>query len=548
MRNIIIMRSFIFLNRKIRRLLLLLVTIFLCVRMMGETIISDSISNPIRTGFHPDPSICRVGEDYYLVTSSFTWFPGLPIYHSRDLTNWSLIGHALTNPKAIDFNGMTDNDGIWAPTLRYHNGTFYLITTAHGCGGNFYMTAKNPAGPWSDPVWLKDAPGIDPSLFFDVDGRCYYTGNRWDFKSAWPAQCAVWMQELDLQKRCLVGERKTLAYGHAANAKYAEGPHLYKIEDHYLLLMAEGGSDYNHAVTALTAKSLWGPYVPCTVNPVLTHRHLGKDYPVQSLGHADLVQTPTGDWYAVFLGKRIVEGGLVPLGRETFLCEVSFQKGEPIFNPGIGVIGNRLKRPPLPWTPVSKTDKQNDFESSALSPEWATMRVPKQPFHHFADGNLFLSLRPEMADSLVCPSMLLRRVHSHNFSATTTMSFSTRRANEWAGLVLYRTAKGYYSLLKGKNEIRLTKVLLGKKTIIATLPWKEKSVILRLVAKGATLTFYAGLSNDMLYQVGEVQSVDAVSDNKVNRFNGTGVGIYATSNGKQSINKASYQWFEYKEE
>ena len=176
------------------------------------------------------------------------------------------------------------------------------------------------------------------------------------------------------------------------------------------------------------------------------------------------------------------------------------------------------------------------------------MRIPEQPFHHFADGNLFLSLRPEMADSLVCPSMLLRRVHSHNFSATTTMSFSTRRVNEWAGLVLYRTAKGYYSLLKGKNEIRLTKVLLGKRTIIATLPWKEKSVILRLVAKGATLTFYAGLSNDMLYQVGEVQSVDAVSDNKVNRFNGTGVGIYATSNGKQSINKASYQWFEYKEE
>lgn len=163
-------------------------------------------------------------------------------------------------------------------------------------------------------------------------------------------------------KRCLVGERKTLAYGHAANAKYAEGPHLYKIKDHYLLLMAEGGSDYNHAVTALTAKSLWGPYVPCTVNPVLTHRHLGKDYPVQSLGHADLVQTPTGDWYAVFLGKRIVEGGLVPLGRETFLCEVSFQNGEPIFNPSIGVIGNRLKRPPLPWTPVSKTDKQNDLK------------------------------------------------------------------------------------------------------------------------------------------------------------------------------------------
>ncbi|WP_458782944.1 beta-xylosidase family glycoside hydrolase, partial [Phocaeicola dorei] len=208
-------------------------------------------------------------------------------------------------------------------------------------------------------------------------------------------------------------------------------------------------------------------------------------------------------------------------------------------------IGNRLKRPPLPWTPVSKASKQNDFEGPALSPEWVTMRIPEQPFHHFAGGGLSLSLRPEMADSLVCPSMLLRRVHSHNFSATTTMSFSTRRANEWAGLVLYRTANGYYSLLKGKNEIRLTKVLLGQKTVIATLPWKEKSVVLRMVAKGATLRFYAGLSNDTFHQVGEIQSVDAVSDNKVNRFNGTGVGIYATSYAQKSNAEARFDSFEY---
>lgn len=233
---------------------------------------------------------------------------------------------------------MTDNDGIWAPTLRYHNGTFYLITTAHGCGGNFYMTTKNPAGPWSDPVWLKDAPGIDPSLFLMRTDAVIIQAIAGILRAhglpSVPYGCRSWTSKKMSGRRT-----KTLAYGHAANAKYAEGPHLYKIEDHYLLLMAEGGSDYNHAVTALTAKSLWGPYVPCTVNPVLTHRHLGKDYPVQSLGHADLAQTPTGHWYAVFLGKRIVEGGLVPLGRETFLCEVSFQNGKPIFNPGIGVIG-----------------------------------------------------------------------------------------------------------------------------------------------------------------------------------------------------------------
>ncbi len=146
--------------------------------------ISKYYDNPVLSGFNPAPSICRVNDDYYMVTSSFIWYPGIPIYHSKDLVNWEVIGHAIDRPDMIDMNGLNDNDGIWAVTIRYHNGIFYLITTAHKNGEHFYITATDPKEPWSAPVWLKDTAGIDPSLFWDDDGRCYYTGNFWDFKKS----------------------------------------------------------------------------------------------------------------------------------------------------------------------------------------------------------------------------------------------------------------------------------------------------------------------------------------------------------------------------
>ena len=213
-----------------------LILVLTCLSILAKAQNSPvNFQNPILPGFSPDPSICRVGDDYYLATSSFVWYPGIPVYHSKDLVNWKLIGHGISRPSQLDFSRMKDKNGIWAVTIRHHNGLFYLITTCNDCGGNFYITAKNPAGPWSDPVWLKDAPGIDPSLFWDDDGKCYYTGNTWHFKGSWPKQCAIWMQELDLNQKKLVGERKMLTYGHAANAPYTEAPHLYKIDGKYLL-------------------------------------------------------------------------------------------------------------------------------------------------------------------------------------------------------------------------------------------------------------------------------------------------------------------------
>jgi len=340
----------------------------------------DTFKNPILSGFHPDPSICRVGDDYYLVNSSFEWYPGLPVYHSNDLVNWELIGYGISRPDQVELpTGLGDSRGIYAPTIRYHDGLFYLITTCVNCNQNFYITAENPAGPWSDPVWL-DSRGIDPSLFWDDDGRCYYTGHaNITGINDWPMKNGVWMQELDLKQGKLVGKKVQLTHGHANNARWTEGPHLYKIDGKYMLMVAEGGTGFHHSVTVHHSDSIWGPYVPNHANPVMTHRNLGKDFPIHSVGHADIIQTQEGDWRAVMLAKR-QEVGHTLLSRETFLTPVRFEMQEnvltPVFNPGKGKLLPEDKRPDLLWWPVKKEPAMDDFSGDKLSLVWNFLRTP----------------------------------------------------------------------------------------------------------------------------------------------------------------------------
>lgn len=502
-----------------------------------------TFKNPVLPGYNPDPSICRVGDDYYMVTSSFTWYPGIPIYHSKDLVNWQLIGHGIDRPGMIDLEGQPDNYGIWAVTIRHHEGVFYLITTCNKCGGNFYITATDPKGPWSDPVWLSDATGIDPSLFWDDDGKCYYTGNAWDFKKAWPSQVAIWMQELDLNQGKLVGERKILTYGHANNATYAEGPHIYKIDGNYLLLMAEGGASYHHAVTVHHSKSLWGPYVADKTNPVLTHRHLGTQYPIQDLGHADLVQTQNGDWYSVALGVRKIDGRN-PLARETFLAKVKFENSTPIYNPGHGIMLAEQERPNLSWTPFPADPIREEFDGSELGLKWYFVRIPQKSFHTLENGLLNLSLQPEVIDSAVNSSMILQKSRHHKFEAKTKLDFQAKKENEQAGIVLYRTTAGHYSLLKGKAGITLIKKYLGKSEVVQHIPYLKREVYLGVAVEDLDVKFSFGESPDDMTNIGGVQHIDVVVKN--GGFNGVGVGVYATSNGQKSGNKASYDWFEYK--
>ncbi len=507
--------------------------------------IPKNFQNPIISGFAPDPSICRVNDDYYIVTSSFTWFPGIPIYHSKDLINWELIGHGITRPEQIHLNDIEDKYGIWAPTIRYHEGLFYIITTCKSCGENFYITASNPSGEWSNPIWLKNAKGIDPSLFWDDDGRCYYTGNFWDFKKSWSGQCAIWGQELDLKQQNLIGEVKILSYGHANNARYTEAPHLYKINNRYLLLTAEGGTNENHAVTSHHSANVLGTYTSDQNNPVLTHRHLGNDYPIQAVGHADLVQTQNGDWWAVVLGKRFIDGE-TPLSRETFLCKIDVENGTPIFNPSHGKVLLEQERPDLPWTPISKEPFKDEFDKDNLANKWHTIKTPFDEFYSIQNGQLELKLKPQTIDSLSHFSTLIQPIKHKIFSATTKLSFSTKKNNEQAGIVLYRNNMSYYLLTKEKNRILLIKKDNGKKEVIADLSYDKNEVYLGMEVNGLDIQFRFGETLSTMSYIGETQSLRIISDSDVNKFNGTGVGIYASSNGQKSKNTAICDWFEYK--
>ncbi|PRD51343.1 glycoside hydrolase family 43 protein [Sphingobacterium gobiense] len=517
------------------------VILFCCLTWANAQDIPETFRNPILPGFNPDPSICRVEDDYYLVTSSFAWYPGLPIYHSKDLTNWKLIGHGIKRSDQLDMSSVVEKNGIWAPTIRYHEGVFYIITTCNTCGGNFYITARNPAGPWSDPVWLENAPGIDPSLFWDDDGKCYYTGNRWDIKGddSWPGKCTIWIQEINLEKQKLVGEPKMLIHGHANNARYAEAPHLYKVKGRYLLMIGEGGTDESHSVTVHHSNSIFGPYVADQINPVLTHRHLGKDYPLQAIGHADLVQTQHGEWWSVVLGKRTVNNK-VPLGRETFLCKVDFEGETPIFNAGYGKVLLEQQRPNLPWTPCNEKKVLHHWDKS-----WYSVRAPQYPFYNVVGNKLEMQLMKESVDSLSAVPILLQRVTDHYFQAMTKLYMETTLANEHAGLILYRTTDNYYFLAKEKSTIALYRKIEGEKQLVEQVPYDKADVYFQLRVTGLDIRFYFGASETQMEPIGKIQDLTALADSPINRFNGLGVGLYASSNNQLSKKKVVYKEFVY---
>lgn len=316
--------------------------------------------NPVLSGFRPDPSICRKGEDYFLVNSSFTFYPSIPIYHSRDLVHWQQLGHVLDRPSQMPLDSLRFNRGIYAPDISYnpHNDTFYVVNTCVDGGENFVVKCRDPfAGGWSDPILLPEVEGIDPSLFFDDDGRAYLLHNGMpEGERQWKSHRALWMREYDTEADRVKGERRLLLDGgidFAARPEWLEGPHLYKHDGEYILIAAEGGTYEAHAEVALRADCVTGPYRPCDRNPILTQRDLPADRPdkVTSTGHADLICTPGGEWYALFLGCRPYAEDYYNTGRETFLLPVAWEEGTPVILPpgeavptGIGRTGPR--RPP----------------------------------------------------------------------------------------------------------------------------------------------------------------------------------------------------------
>lgn len=307
--------------------------------------VSDPLApvDPVLPGCHPDPSICRVGEDYYLVTSSFAYFPAVPIHHSRNLLDWELIGHVVTDPAYlrtgdVDFASTDIGDGVWAPTIRHHDGVFYVVFALarerRGCS-TLLFTASDPRGPWSGPVEL-EADGIDPSLFFDDDGSCWFAAARDATVSTASGPAEIYLRRLDLATLSLVGPTTIVWHG-ALTGAWAEAPHLVKRDGVYHLLAAEGGTESRHSVTAAQADAVTGPWRTDPRSPLLTHRHLSPDHPVQNVGHADLVDDPEGRTWAVVLGVRPHEGTHT-LGREVFLVPVEWSAQGPVFAPGTGMV------------------------------------------------------------------------------------------------------------------------------------------------------------------------------------------------------------------
>lgn len=333
--------------------------------------------NPIIPGFAPDPSICRVGDDYYLVNSTFSYFPGLPIYHSRDLANWELIGSALDRTSQLPLDGAGHSRGLFAPTIRWHDGVFYLICTNIDHGGNFLVTATDPKGPWSEPYWLgDDASGIDPSLFFDDDGTCWYCGTRGRSEGEkYFGDNEIYLRQLDLNTMKLTGETYIIWHSALVDAHWPEGPHIYKRGDYYYVMIAEGGTGPNHAVTVARCETLTGKYVGHMNNPILTHRHLGKDYYISKVGHGDLVDAPDGSWYMVMLASR-PQRGVCPLGRETFLAKVTWEEDWPVVNPGIGKLEDVIELPFEADAAENCVGLSFEFDGKTISNEFMSLREP----------------------------------------------------------------------------------------------------------------------------------------------------------------------------
>jgi xylan 1,4-beta-xylosidase len=444
----------------------------------GKTSISTPSGdylNPIIAGFHPDPSICRVGDDYYLVNSGFNYFPSLPLWHSRDLVNWTQIGNVLDRPSQFPMRGGPMQNGTYAPTIRYHKGTFYVVNTLVGSSlGNFYVTATDPKGPWSDPIKLEGIGGIDPDFFFDDDGKCYVTSCDDPAQAEYNGHRAIKLQEMDLEQKKPVGEKTVIINGGTDISKHpvwCEGPHLYKINGKYYAMCAQGGTSTAHTEVIFKSDSLRGPYVPWDKNPILTQMDLPADRqnPVTCTGHADLVQTQNGDWYAVFLGCQPYQGNFFNTGRETFMLPVTWTTdGWPVILPPQTPVPLTVKKPNLPADKPAAVPTTGNiaytetFDSDTLPPRWTGVRVPTTKWYALSKTAKALLLEPR-TDRLSTqgnPSFLVVRQQNNDFTCGVTLKAQPQITNCVAGLAAFQNESHYYAVNVKIESGRLTEISL----------------------------------------------------------------------------------------
>ena len=417
-------------------------------------------TNPVIPGFHPDPSVTRRGEDYYLVTSSFEYFPGVPIFHSRDLISWEQLGHVLARESQLPLAGCRPSGGIYAPTIRFHEGMFYMITTNVSHGGNLIVHAKDPAGPWSEPVYV-DQPGIDPSLFFDTDGRVYFTGTGGE-----NGRPGIVLFEINPMTGEKLSPAKTVWHG--TGGRYPEGPHLYKIGDLYYLMISEGGTEFGHMVTMARSKSPYGPYEPCPHNPILTHRN-EMDSPIAGTGHAELVEAHDGSWWMVFLAYRQSESYFHHLGRETFLCPAHWEDDWLKVNEGRPITLS-MNCSTLPRHPFAPGKIRENFRNG-IGPVWNHLRNPDMRNYACKDGGLLLTGSAHTLDDNASPTLLARRQEQFDgvFSALVEPVEISKGAQ--TGLTVYYGPENHYELYLDESNICLRKTIGDLSAVVFEKPW-----------------------------------------------------------------------------
>ncbi|NLK46457.1 MAG: glycoside hydrolase family 43 protein [Treponema sp.] len=513
-----------------------------------------NIINPIMPGFNPDPSICVVDDTFYLVCSTFSYFPGLPIYKSKDCANWEQIGNVIHRKSQLDFENETSSRGLFAPTIRYNNGTFYCICTQVDKIGNFFVTAKNPEGPWSDPIVIPEADGIDPSLFFDDDGTVWYTGQHFNPAGVrWNGDCKIWIQRIDIKTGKLYGAKTDIWSGALKKSVWPEGPHIYKKDGWYYLIHAEGGTSVDHAVSVARCKTMEGEWEGKKSNPILSHRQLGLTANVINVGHADLFCTKEGNWHIVCLASRpygkgkLGDGRCCNMGRETFLVPVHWEEDWPVIARETGLIEYAYTQDGFvvkePIANIEKSPVKDTFDDAKLKSYWLTLRNRNDEFITTTEKPGFLRLygngKLTSADEV---SFVAQRQTAFSFEASTKMKVNLELDNDKAGIVCFQSEEFHYCLqvckTKGINQLQLVKVTNGKAEIVAEestgkIP-EDAQIMLKIEAQMQSLSFSFSINDEEFQQLGSAQDATILSTEKAGGFIGTVIGMFAESNDPKS--------------
>ncbi len=475
-------------------------------------------TNPILKGFNPDPSICRVGEDYYLVTSSFEYFPGIPVYHSTDLVNWEQIGNCINSVDDLPFVTAKASGGIWAPTIRYHAGKFY-VTATFDSYGNFIVTADNPAGEWSKPVKV-NIGGIDPSLFFENDKVYYCTNERGADRKE-----AISLVAIDVNTGELCSEIRQIWNG--IGGGFLEAPHVYHIGDFYYLLVAEGGTSFNHMITVARSRDIWGPYESFADNPILTNRN-DTTKQIACSGHGDFVEDANGNWWMVHLATRPVNNWLSHLGRESFLMPVTWENEWPVV--GADKKAHLKCEGPL-WSEQKPVNSwQADF--SRIEPQWLMLKAPVKENYILRDNNLVLKPSSiKLSAKEGSPTFMAIRYPDIECEVCAKIDFVPSKDGDEAGMVLYLSNEFYYNICK-KREGSKVYIITEKHAadfyqVVSKTEIGNGKVSFKIEAQCDKYNFYYAVNG------GEYSFVDSAATRFLSCelagkcFTGTLIGVYA---------------------